>query len=211
MKSSKPLILTTLVFTVLMLTAMSCAGPKVVLRPGVPIETIGINVDFMPGIPMKVRDGFDRSLNDFIMKHNASNQAGFKVKRAQVGCTACLTIRVIETRLVRPGQQTAGVIVSLIGFSLPVAMASAGSPFVLWFYYFPRANSFTELSLSDDINGAPAPVTPFVLHSPGFLKSPERQVEKHVVYFDKFLTALFDNISAQYKKHRPVRQSISAR
>jgi hypothetical protein len=55
----------------------------------------------------------------------------------------------------------------------------------------------TELSLSNDIAQAGNSPKPFLLTSPGFLKSPEKQVEKHVISFDNFLNILVSQIEKQ--------------
>jgi len=81
-------------------------------------------------------------------------------------------------------------------------MASAGAEFFLFFYYFPDVRSMTEVSLSQDIDASAAKPLGMILASPGFLKSPGRQVNKHVIYFDKFLNKLIRQLSKEYVKKK---------
>ena len=69
--------------------------------------------------------------------------------------------------------------------------------FILFFYYFPKVRSMTELSLSEDINGATELRREFILASPGFLQSTEKQIQKHRVSFDRYLKLLVTQIARQ--------------
>lgn len=60
----------------------------------------------------------------------------------------------------------------------------------------------TELSLSEDINGATQHKKEFVLASPGFLKSPENQIKKHTVSFDRFVKLLVTQVARQTRERR---------
>lgn len=123
-----------------------------------------------------------------------------------------MTIKLVGTELVKPGQQTAGVIVTVVGLTLPFVMISSGAPFFLGFYYFPQVRSLTELSLSSDISGPSQAPRNFILSSPGFLISSEKQIEKHVISFDRFLLQLVKQIEKQVisQRNRTAVQSSTA-
>ena len=87
-----------------------------------------------------------------------------------------------------------------MGFSLPFVMISGGAPFYVAFWYFPKAKSMTEFSLSPDINGSPQAKSQFLLESPGFLKSPENQINTHVEYFGRFIGNLVSQVEKQLPK-----------
>jgi hypothetical protein len=97
-------------------------------------------------------------------------------------------------QLVTKQQQTAGVIVSLIGFSIPFVMVASGSRFYLVFWYFPRSSSISEITLSEDINGMRTKTIQRLVTAPGFLKTPERQVVKHGKHFSKALNRLLQEL-----------------
>lgn len=194
----KPLLIAT---AVLLLSA--CTTPVIVVKKNVDIQQLGIylkaddpNLSFIAG-------DLHRAVDDFILRHNANSRRKFDVYKAEAKDSASLRVAVLTTKLVSPGQQVVGVVASAVGLSLPFVIASAGAPIIFGFYYFPRVRSLTELSVSPDLavgNGAPRM---FVYSSPGFLKSPERQIVKHGVYFNDFLKALVTQIERQAvkKKH----------
>ncbi|HYF67275.1 MAG TPA: hypothetical protein VD884_04025 [Ohtaekwangia sp.] len=181
----------------------SCAStPRLAFKNGASFQTLNIFLEPSPGVIPEVWQGFNRQLDDFILRHNASHKKSFLLARSTNANVATLRIKLIATQLVSSQKQTTGVVVTLIGLSLPVIMASAGAEFFLFFYYFPDVRSMTEVSLSQDIDASAAKPLGMILASPGFLKSPGRQVNKHVIYFDKFLNKLIRQLSKEYVKKK---------
>lgn len=77
---------------------------------------------------------------------------------------------------VTSGQQVAGVLVSLLGLSTTVLVASSESPFIITFWYFPKTRSVTEVSVRD---GSSVQRKLHGIVSPGFLKTEETQLRQH--------------------------------
>ena len=182
---------------VLLVLCASCATPSVIVRQNAHIERLGIYLEAGEHAIPLVGNQFGTALDNFIETYNATPGRPFVLFRAQANDSSTLRIKLLTTRLVSPGDQTAGVLVSMAGLSLPFIMAAAEVPIVIFFYYFPNVKSMTELSLSEDINGATQLRREFILASPGFLKSPERQIEKHTVSFDRFLKLLVTQVARQ--------------
>lgn len=181
----------------LLVLCVACTAPSVLVKQNASIHKLGIH--FEPGeqsIPL-IAEQFEDDLYRFIALHNSKPGRKFELYRATATDSASLRIKLVGTQLVSPGAQTTGVFVTLIGLSLPIIMASSGAPIFVGFYYFPQTKSLTELSLSSDINGSPEPKREFILSSPGFLMSPEKQIDKHVVSFGRMLTLLVSQIEKQ--------------
>jgi hypothetical protein len=188
-----------LALALLMLCA-SCATPSVIVRQNAHIERLGIYLETGEHAIPIVTNQFDMTLDNYIEAHNAKPRRPFELFRAQANDSSTLRIKLITTQFVSRGDQTAGVLVSMAGLSLPFLMAAADSPIVVFFYYFPNVKSMTELSLSADINGSTQAYQESVLASPGFLKSPENQIKKHTVSFERFLKQLVIQVSRQTRK-----------
>ena len=182
---------------VLSLLCEACSAPSVLVRQNASFERLGIY--FEPGeqsFPI-IADKFDVALNDFIWTYNSNPKHRFELFRASATDSVTLRIKLVATRMVSRVDQTAGIVVSLIGLTVPFLLISAEAPIIIFFYYFPKVRSLTELSLSEDINGSTLPPGGFILSSPGFLKVPEKQMQKHVVYFDILLERLVNQIEKQ--------------
>lgn len=186
-------------FLSVVLLCFGCASPSVVLKQGAKIERLGIYFDFGEQAPPLIAHQFDDKLDDFIARHNADPRRKFEVFRASANDSTTLRIKLVATRMVSPGDQTAGALVSVLGLALPIVLISAEAPIIIFFYYFPRVKSMTELSLSEDINQSNPPVRGYLLVSPGFLMPPEKQVTRHAISFDALLTSLLTQIERQVK------------
>lgn len=193
-------------FFVLLVLCTSCVTPSVIVRQNAHIERLGIYLEAGEHAIPIVSNQFDTALENFIQSYNATPNRAFELFPADANDSSTLRIKLITTQLVSPGDQTAGVLVSTLGLSLPIVLAASEAPIILFFYYFPNVKSLTELSLSEDINGASPPRREFMLASPGFLKSPEKQIQKHAVTFEGWLKLLVGQIEKQAarKKMNPV-------
>lgn len=181
----------------LLVLCASCATPSVLVRQNAHIEKLGIYLERGEhAIPIVINQ-FDTALDNFIETYNATPNQPFQVFRADANDSSTLRIKLVATRFVSPGDQTAGVLVSTLGLSVPFLLAASDAPIILFFYYFPKVRSMTELSLSEDINGATELRREFILASPGFLQSTEKQIQKHRVSFDRYLKLLVTQIARQ--------------
>lgn len=184
-------------FLALLVLCASCVTPSVIVRQNTHIERLGIYLETGEHAIPIISNQFDTALDDFIETHNATPVRPFELFRAQANDSSTLRIKLLATRFVSPGDQTAGVFVSVAGLSLPFIMLAADLPILIFFYYFPKVKSIAELSLSEDINGETQLKKETILTSPGFLKSPEKQVKAHAVSFDRFLKLLVTQVARQ--------------
>lgn len=181
---------------------VSCAAPQQGLRTDIAIQTLNIYIEHSLLIPKQIQTGFDQELDGFINKYNRKPHK-FKLQQVNTPQASTLIIKTHEMRLVTPDQQAVGAAVTAIGLSLPFIMVSAGSPFYIFFYYFPTVKTITETTLSDDINSSL--VNPAVRRydTPGFLKSSNRQMEKHIELFDRYyLKRLLRELENSYKNRK---------
>lgn len=183
---------------VFVLLCCSCSASRFALDKAANVTDVGIYLKMDEGVPEAVQNMLAKSVDDFLVRHNRSGSRVRAVKSSNPR-TATLTIHVFETKLVSEGQQVAGALVSLAGLSLPFVMIGAGAQFAVFFYYFPRATSIAELSLSNDIALNDNQLVPFQFSSPGFLKSEQRQLSKHGEFFTRSLTIFFMQMERSLK------------
>lgn len=185
-----------------MLCLTNCApAPKFILKKPAQFETLYITLHASPYVIPEVFNGFQQRLDALIIRHNASADKQFLLEKGRASASG-LHITLQGTRLVSSAQQTTGVFVSLLGISLPIALISAGVPFPLYFYYFPTAKSATTFYLSSDIGEDQRAPLNFILASPGFLKSPGKQIDKHIVQFDKLMVGIVHRFNKEYAKKK---------
>lgn len=165
---------------------------KLALKPGSRIQTLHIDFQTDPSIPAYFSNELNSRLEAFIKSYNSKGNR-FRIDRL-LDSSNTLTIRVQGVQLVTEREQTTGVIVSLIGFSVPFIMVASGSRFYFAFWYFPRSSSISEITLSEDINGMQSKTAQRLVTAPGFLKSPERQVVKHGKHFSKTFNRLLQEL-----------------
>jgi hypothetical protein len=190
---------------ILVLVVTSCAPATVVLRDDARLETLNIYFENSDQTNPDVAESLDRHLDYFINNFNSQPGHAFDLVRVESPTSpSTLTIRLSGTQLVSKGQQTAGVFVSLVGLALPIIMVNAGSDFYFFFYYFPRVRSAAELSLSPDLSGSDQPYYPALVTSPGLLRSPEKQIGKHSLYFERFMMQLMKRIERDLEKKKAV-------
>lgn len=169
-----------------------CTTPKLVLNQSFKQDTLHVSLIFSKEVPDIVMDELENQFDAAIIQNNSSNK--LKIQRVSGSESSDLQIRVLKSTLVTPQQQTAGVFVSTIGLSLPFLMASAGADFVIFFWYFPKMHSAMELALDPSINGSPYNPILVNLHSPGFLKSPEKQTTRHGIYFNNYFIRVIKDL-----------------
>lgn len=182
---------------VILVCCVACSTPAVVIKRNITIEKLGIYLEAGEYAPPLIADAFTRELDHFIHTYNSETGHKFKLFRASKHDSTTLRIKLVATNLVTPGQQVTGVVVSVLGISLPFVMVAAGAPVYIAFYYFPEVRSMTDLSLSPDIASPEKARREFLLSSPGFLKSPEKQIAKHVISFELLLRELVKQIDKQ--------------
>lgn len=125
----------TIPLTCLFFLVISCSTyQKLELKPGSNTRNIHIDFQIDQSIPSYISNELNSRLDQFITDYN-SRRNRFKIDR-ESGSLNTLTIKVQAVQLVTKQQQTAGVIVSLIGFSIPFAMVASGSRFYFFFGIF---------------------------------------------------------------------------
>jgi hypothetical protein len=187
-----------IVFLLILLS--SCAAPTAVLKNDVQLETLNIYLEAGPQSNQLIVNKLNDQLDVFVSRYNSEHHR-FNVARAESATDpSTLTITIVGSKFVSKGQQTGAVLLTLVGLSLPFIMAAADSDFYVFFYYFPQASTMTELSLSEDIRGPGPARRPAVYASPAFLKSPEKQIEKHGQNFSLFLSQLMKRMENGMRK-----------
>ncbi|MFN6090658.1 MAG: hypothetical protein ACK47E_18090 [Cyclobacteriaceae bacterium] len=175
------------IYLIGLLILVGCGSQqKLALKVNTKIDVLGIDLQINPAINQVIHSELNKQLDDFIILYNSENHP-FKIARSVDSKISSLQIRVQAVELVSPQKQATGVIVSLLGLSLPFVMAASKSQFVNFFYYFPKTASLSELSLTDDIDGSKNRTIQKNVYGPGFLKSPQKQISKHGVSFSKHL------------------------
>lgn len=177
------------IFLLALLVLCSCNVSRLKVKEGPPLQSLGIFYEAHPDVPLVISDGLSKRIDEFIIRHNSEGK-GLRLHRVISPTESSLTIKLLGSQLVTSSQQTAGVVVSTLGLSLPFIMAASESEFIIFFYYFPKAQSYFELTLSPEINSAPGGSINRIYQSPGFLRSPERQVKRHLLNFNRFLKGL---------------------
>jgi hypothetical protein len=180
----------------LLFLAMACT-PPLALKKGSSPDPLYVYMEFHPSIPKEICDELSRQLDDAIIAHNATSSK-LRVEREDILTDEnTLRIRVHTTRLIGKKENTTGILLSALGLSLPIAMAAGGADFIVGFYYFPQATSTMEIQLSSDIDGSPKSPLFTSLKTPGFLKSPQKQINKHGYYFNQVMRKRFKVMARQ--------------
>lgn len=169
-------------FVVFILLVCSSCGPTKTFHAVTPARTHwNVELQFDQAVPAEIQDGINRVFNDFTI-YSHTRPVTFDWSQDTTETDMIIHVRAYQG--VRAGQQVAGILVSLIGISAPIFMASSQVPFVVTFWYFPKTRSISELHVRDDtgIHSRRHMVT-----GPGFLKTEEMQVRKHasayIAYF----------------------------
>lgn len=149
-----------------------------------------IFLQFDPIVPEVVQENIQAEFNYFAMS-TISRPVRFVEVDDPQDADMVMIVRMFKP--VTPGQSAAGVVVSLVGLSLPMIMAAAEAPFYVFFYYFPKSRSFIEIRAEN--HAGPSTLTHQVL-GPGFLLSEEKQQAKHV----KGYRGYFAVMQRQYEK-----------
>src|SRR4051812_32142160 len=113
-----------LVFVVLLICS-ACASPTVIVKQNTTIEKLGIYFESGQYATPLLSIRFDRELDAFIETYNAQPNHRIHLFRASKSDSSSLHIKLVATRLVSPGQQSAGVVCTLVGLSMPIALAAA--------------------------------------------------------------------------------------
>lgn len=184
---------------VLVLLTASCTTTQILVNPAAKVDTLHIYLKGLEQVPSFAARTYERSFDDFIIGHN-SRIHKFKAIRVSSPHMADLTVTVLGLRLVKPEEQTAGFVVSMLGLSLPFIMVASGAEFYIAFWYFPKVSSLVEFELSKELTGnSPNPQRRLV-RSGGFLRSPEKQVLGQSQAFNRILTQVVGEMERSLKK-----------
>jgi hypothetical protein len=192
-----------IIFFAVLVVCASCTTPAVIVKKNVNIQRLGIYFDTSDQTFDLIGDRVESDLDLYIKNYNATPGHKFVLYRASAADSSSIRVKILTTQLVSPGQQAAGVFVTMAGLSLPFVMVSAGAPIYVFFYYFPRVKSVAELSLSPDIQGQANSRKEVILSSPGFLLPPDKQVQRHVIFLNQFLSRMVSQIEKQTARSKP--------
>lgn len=199
-------ILTRSLLALTLLCAVSSCTPKISLvKAQAQVSTLGVCLDFNPGIPQQRYAALQTELDEFIQVYNQEPHA-FKLTGCNNPEVSTVTVQVADMKLVSPGKQVAGVLASAIGIiGVPFTLVSLGSPYYFFFYYFPTNQTFATLKLTPDIANEQAPPADRVYTSSGFFGNEQQQIARHTRKFDKHLRTLFTEIESDYKRAQKVK------
>lgn len=187
------------ILVVLALLAASCTTTQVLVNPAAKVDTLRVYLKGLENVPPFAARAYERSFDDFVINHN-SRKHKFKTDRVLSPQAADLTVSILGLRLVKPEEQTAGFVVSMLGLSLPFIMVASGAEFYIAFWYFPKVSSLVEFELSRELAGnSPNPQRRLV-RSGGFLRSPENQVLGQSQAFSRILTQVVGEMERSLKK-----------
>lgn len=171
-------------FVVLFFVLTSCA-PKVFTNVSPGKQSYTINIEFSPAVPDVLQKEIINEFNNFCAR---SPERPVRFIDAKGDRNADITLRVQVFKPVTPGQSAAGLIISLAGFSMPILMAAAEAPFVAVFWYFPKSQSFAELTLRNGQFSVPTKM--YRLGGPGFLMKASKQEVRHAKAYRDFFGAM---------------------
>ena len=193
------------VFLLILFVAFSCTPKISLVREEAQLSTLGVCLDFNPNIPPERYSSLQTELNEFIQLYNQEPHA-FKLSGCDNPGVSTVTVQVGDMKLVSPGKQVAGVVVSAVGIiGVPFALISLGSPYYFFFYYFPTNQTMATLKLSPDIANEQAPPANRIYTSSGFFGNEQQQIARHTRKFDKHLRTLFNEIERDYKRSQKIR------
>ncbi|MDX1630036.1 MAG: hypothetical protein R3345_15110 [Fulvivirga sp.] len=171
---------------------------RLIVNQDAPLNRLGIHLTFAQELPSELKSSFLEHLDYAIMKHNANSRSKFQLYQTNSTDSSALHMHVSALKLVSKKEQGTAVAVSMIGFAMPFVMVSAGSPFYLAFWYFPKTQSLVQLSLSGEIEGQPGQRIERVHYNSGFLRNPMVQIEKHSAKFQDFVARTVKEIERAY-------------
>lgn len=184
---------------IVLLLCTSCGVQRLTIKSDNRVKELKVYYHAEGEVLNSIVDGLGKQLDNIIAIHNAERGHPFKLVRTDEPDSATLTIHLLASRLVSRQTQTTAAVVSVVGLSLPFVMAASGASFYIFFYYFPTTRSMLEFSLSPDINGSDFTSTNRLHQSPGFLKSEERQIQKHQDKFAPFLRGIIRELERSYR------------
>ncbi len=180
--------------------SFACTAPKLVPHPSATIHRLGICVEYDPMMPQTFQSLFDRQLQDFIIRYNSDNPR-FLLETCADPEVESLRLYISGTKLVGSGRQTAGIVLSAVGLTLPFVLVTSGLPAYAGFCYFPQNISKVKLSLSDDISAMEDHWTKRMFFNPAFLMTMQKQLYRHTQKFDWFLENTLVELEHSYQKH----------
>ena len=196
-------------YATLVMCFTACA-PKLVSRPGVAIQQLGVCINYDTTVPEEMRAGFERHLQLFINEYNSESHSIYLYPCENTNERA-LRLYISNTKIVGPGQQMAGAVVTTLGLATPFVMATAGAPFVLWFYYFPHNSSDVVVSLSSDLSAAENAFMNRGFSSWAFLVDEEKQLAKHPRKLERFLGVILRELEQGQKKYRRQQRAVAGK
>jgi hypothetical protein len=155
-----------------------------------------VELQFDPTVPAEIQDNINIAFDNFTI-YSHTRPAIFDWSQDTTETDMIIHVRAYQP--VRPGQQVAGVIISLIGLSTPVLMASAQIPFVITFWYFPKTRSISEMHVRD-ASGIHS--RRHLIVAPGFLKNSQMQGRRHASAYGAYFRVMGRFYEKQLKNAR---------
>jgi hypothetical protein len=182
---------------ILFIGLIGCA-PKLMIKKNVEVKSIGICLNYDNSTATKEISGyFDNILTGFIDVYN-SQKHKFSLSKCIDQSKSSLIININSTRLVGPGGQAAGIMLSAVGISLPFIMIAAESPVWVAFIYLPQNFTKSNIALSGDISGNTVAALPRFFASSPYFGSMEHQKIVHSKRFYDFLTQIIKEVEDSY-------------
>jgi hypothetical protein len=176
----------------LLLIAFIGCAPRLMVKKGVNVSTLGICVDYDNSTAtQEMVPTFDSTLAVFIDRYNSEHH-GIRLERCSDRSRSSLIIEMVSTNLIGPGGQAGGVCLTGIGLSLPFILLAAHSPVWVAFAYLPQNFTKTYVSLSDNIDEGGRILRNFA--SSPYFGSIDRQKVVHAQRFSGFLRELMNEI-----------------
>lgn len=193
------LVKTLIAVSIIIITFIRCT-PSIIVISNADFESINLKLDIESTVDPAVSETLNMEFQHFIEDYN-SKKKPFYLTNYEIQTERTISLHVINNKLVNKDQQVAGAIVTALGLTVvPLVMASGGAPIVIGFYYIPHDKSVVNLYVSDDINGLETPYLTTNFSNSGFLRSYNKQIEKHGKKFDEYLSLLIKGLEKEYIK-----------
>lgn len=189
----------------LLLLLASCYTPSLTLRNDVPIESLGICINYADSIDPKFINYVDNQFDHFIRRYN-STHTNVNIGRCTDPVVQSIQVNIESHTLVTPAGQVTGVIGSVAGLvGLPILMNAVESPVLLFIAFNPRNKTDLTYSASSDIAADTSEKRAITAMSSAYFGKLDRQNARQSKSFLKELETILANL-----KFSPVKSNIES-